>query len=219
MRSILCLLLACLLTACVHDKPNSLDCDQIAALRAQMGKETTAEQLRDWVIRTYQLPSEAIAIEAATAENAKLGTVSVVRWQIGDLQYVAQLGDKATRLLVVGGAHAPTDSWISCLGESAWYVTDSDRTPGGVQRTIDLFFFDQGIGLHGWYYVPVQAESRPPVNGDRLSWNLVFMKPAPVEQLVNDYYGMDPAVTRDILQRIRPWPGDWAEIVFPRSLP
>ncbi len=215
MRNIFCLLLACLLAACVRDKPNSISCGQIAALRAQVDQETSPEQFRDWVSRTYQLPSETITIEAATAEAAKHGTVSVVRWHTGDFQYVAQLGDRAIRLLVVGGTRAPVAPLISCLGESAWYFVRSSGVESGVQRTVELFFPDQGIALHGWYYVPFGAQSRPPVNSDHLFWDLVFMKPGPVEQFVNDYWDYDPMRAREVLQKIKPWPGEWAKIEFP----
>ena len=215
MRNILYLLLACLLAACVRNKPNPISCDQIAALRAQMGKETSPEQFRDWVSRTYQLPSEAVTLEAATLEAAKRGTVSVVRWHTDNFQYVAPMGDRAIRLLVVDGTLAPADSLISCLGESAWYFVSSSGVESGVQRTIELFFPDQGIALDGWYYVPFGIQSRPPVNGDLLFWHIVFMKPGSVEQVVNDFYDYDPALARDVLQKIKPWPGEWAKIEFP----
>jgi len=215
MRNILCLLLVCLLAACVRDKPNPISCDQMATLRTQVGQETSPEQFRDWVSRTYQLPSETITIEAATAEAAKYGTVSIVRWHTGNFQYVAQLGDRAIRWLFVSGTRAPTDSLISCLGESAWYLVHSDGVESGVQRTIVLFFPDQGIALDGWYYVPFGAQSRPPVNSDRLFWHLMFMKPGPLEQLVNDYWDYDPARARDALRKLKPWPSEWAKIVFP----
>jgi hypothetical protein len=41
------------------------------------------------------------------------------------------------------------------------------------------------------------------------------MKPKPVEQIVNDFWGADSALAADILQRIKPWPGEWAKIEFP----
>jgi len=215
MRNILCLMLACLLAACVRDKPNPISCDQIATLRAQVGKETAPEQFRDWVSRTYQLPSETITIEAATGEAAKDGTVSVVRWHTDNFQYVAPLGDGAIRWLVVAGTNAPVDSLISCLGESTWYFVRSSGVESGVQRTVELFFPDQGIALSGWYYVPFNSQSQPPAKSDRLFWDIMFMKSGPVEQVVNYYYAYDPALARDVLQQIKPWPGEWAKIVFP----
>jgi len=215
MRNILCLLFVCLLAACVRAKPNPISCDQIATLRSQVGKETSPQQFREWVSRTYQLPSETITIEAATGEAAKDGTVSIVRWHTDDFQYVVSLGDKAIRWLVVGGTVTPADALISCLGGSAWYLVHSDGVESGVQRSIEMFFPDHGIVLDGWYYVPFSAQSRPPVNSDRLSWDLMIMKPGSVEQLVHDYWDYDPAQARDALQRIKPWPGEWAKIVFP----
>lgn len=215
MRNFFCLLLVCLLAACVGDKPNLISCDQIANLRSQVGKETSLEQFQEWVSRTYQLPDKTVAVEGTTAEAARRGTVNFVSWHTGNFQYVAQLDSRTVLRLSVSGTDAPTDSLISCLGESAWYFVRSDGVESGVQRTIVLFFPDQGIVLDGWYYIPFSAQSRPLVNRDRLSWHLMFMRPGSVEQLVGDYYDYDPPLARDVLQKIKPWPGDWSKIEFP----
>jgi len=215
MRNFFCLLLVCLLAACVRDKPNPISCDQIAILRSQVGEVTSPEQFREWVSRTYQLPNEAIAIEGTTAEAARRGTVSFVGWHTGNFQYVAQLGSRVVLRFWVSGTDAPTDSLLACLGASAWYFVSASGAESGVQRDIKMFFPDQGIALDGWYYVPFGAQARLPANSDHLSWDLIIMKPGSVEQLVSDYYDYDPAQARDVLQQIKPWPGEWAQIEFP----
>lgn len=219
MRNILCFLLVCLLAACTRDRPNLISCDQIAILRSEIGKEATPEQFQKWVSRTYQLANSAVAVEGTTVEAVKRGTVSFVSWHIGNFQYVAQLDSRVVLRFLVSGTDASTDSLISCLGTSAWYFVHSSGAERGAQRTVELFFPDHGIVLHGWYYVPFGAQSRPLLNRDRLSWHLMFMRPGSVEQLVGDYYDYDPALARDVLRQIKPWPGDWSKIEFPPYLP
>ena len=215
MRKFIYAVFILLLVACNHGQRPSLGCDQITVLRAQVGAVVSPQEFQQWVSMTYQLPLDDISIAPAAIEVVRRGMVTEVIWQRDSLQYGAQFGERELLRVWVWGTGTSGDQLVACLGEPERYFAYSSGVESGLQRSVDLFFPDLGVLAHGWDYVRPSVRPLPSLGGGFGFENLVFMKPKPVEQIVNDFWGADSALAADILQRIKPWPGEWAKIEFP----
>lgn len=218
MRRLALLILVLLLGSCTYLTylgQKELSCEEIATLRAQVGKEFSLESLRRWIHETYQVPLESIWV--ATTPD---GQTHIVHW--GDANrtyYYASLHQPELVVddITFGGVRGSAGSLIACLGEpalyEAWYKFDPPAYANHLHIT--LLFPEQGVLASGARFFRSRPKEPPPINDDFPIEFIRFIRPGTAEQVLNNLYGHLPTnLYEQALRNYKPWPGNWQDIVI-----
>lgn len=217
------LVLTVFLTSCAIRLPGQrLDCDQVAG-----------KPLRG--LFTNQVGRDRFTIEAGEAYGIKVSEFSTdtydpkqtvvterIAWTVSNNLYMAYFIGQDLKLVVMEWHSVrPTGAEIvKCFGTPAFYR--AYYTQGAHSKILDLalLYPDQGVVAQSHLF---SNDKEPPrIDSSMLFWNIAFVSPGGVDQIVEDVYIFQPAEQRtEILNKVKPWPGAWHNLtvdIDPRML-
>lgn len=214
------LLLILLLTGCTVPQLERPRCEEIANLRAQIGKEVSPESFREWVSQTYHIPLETITVDVL--ENGQRHVVhwnevtrvwSIVKWEeVVQVWYSATIEGLVVENIRVGGGSVPASKVMACLGKPARYRAWYRRIVEGNQLSLSLLFADQGILAVGARFFRSDLRQPPPISDAFPLTGFTFTRPGSAEQLFHRIYSSEGY--EQMLREHRPWPDSWEDIVI-----
>jgi hypothetical protein len=207
------LALMLVLASCTSMRPQVLDCDELSAsaLRSQIDRSTSSEQLRAWVSDAYDLQVSDIR-----AEVFKPGEAESIEWQKDGITYLGWIeGARLTDVTISYGApRPPADRFVACLGSPERYSASYRQMVEGNQLGLDLLFAAQGSLVYGAKFTNVEETQPPAINGNFLVTGLRMVKPGSAVQVLGEIYGgPSSGAIEGALNESKPWPGQWKSIV------
>lgn len=218
MRKLLLLLPVLLLTSCFFTPGKTrapFACEHIASLQRQVGTDTSIEALRDSIQGESGLPLERIEARIADGSVVNADATHYVTWtDQRKLTYRAYLHDRQVIEVRVDNTEMSGGQLLACLGQPEQYYADSSWIEPGPVRDIYLFFPRQGIMAKGrqTFRGKVDLKQIPGVDDQFPFDDLTIVKPQSVEQIVAVGWG---DYGRVMLQKLRPWPGEWVKMEIP----
>ena len=213
MRQLAWLLLGLtLLTSCAHAR-QSMSCDEIANLRAQIGKTFTREALRTWILSNYSSDANKRMLED------EVGDGESVIFQWGDLDgtyYLVVLKGNTLAEFEWSGIEATAGEVIACLGEPDRYAYYPVSGVSISFASLDLLFPTAGVYASGARTLPVRPDRYPQVDAAFPIDELSFTQPVSSgETFLQTWVATIPGGQPQLwLNRFRPWPANWEDIII-----
>lgn len=194
----------------------ALTCEQIAWLQQPIGVTTSPEAIRDSVRIAFSLPPEAVRVVHSGADGTAMNSdeAEFVRWldqrKLGFVIHLDTQGQVAR--IDTSNMRTPGDNLLACLGQPVQYYSYAAWEENGSSHRLHLCFPEQGICAYGAdHWRGVYTDPLPAINSQFPFYDLMIVKPRPLEQLFVEGWGdYGPRV----LQESKPWPGAWEKIEF-----
>ena len=211
MRRWIYLLFVLLLVACAPMKQRSCNEISAAALRSILFKEITVDDLLTWIAQTYHVPSENIRVDVIK------GTFQSITWTTEGIQYRVYTEESvATGAVLLYEWGLPSaNQVIACLGTPERYRAEYTLDIPGNQLGFGMLFPAQGILASGAEFLRSRPKEPPPIKGSFRLYGFVITQPGSGEQILREIYCQGSAeLCERMLQKYKPWPQDWQNIVI-----
>jgi hypothetical protein len=212
-RAAVVLLLGVLLSGCTGIGAVQPICDEIIALRAQISRAGSPEQLRTWIVDSYKITQESIEMHSGLQQEVRL------LWHRADQWYSMSIENGAVAEIGAQIRGLSAADVIACLGQPGQYrATYGYETEGGTQLDFAMLFPDQGILAGGAKILRARPAQPPAITSDFPIEGFQFMRPGPVSTLLQQAHSVyTPALREQMINAYKPWPGDWQGIMIGQS--
>lgn len=215
-RTFLLVLIVLLIVSCASPAQPHRDCNELSLiedLRAEMFKPIEFEELRHWIIETYNLGLNDVKV-------SKYGDLSSLGWQKDGITYVLTIQDSVPYDARIGFAtYRPSfGEALKCLGwgnPDYYWAFFGDEIPYGKAYTVDLYFVEKGALLaSGKHFITHSSVKSPPLDANLPVDVLIFVKSGSLEEVysrVNHGISLD---SREPAEQPKPWPGSWSNLKY-----
>jgi len=206
------LLFVLLLVACAPVKQRSCNEISAAALRLILFKEITVDDLLTRIAQTYHVPSESIRVDMISN-----GIFQRITWTTEGIQYNVYIEESVATgaVLLYEWGRPSADQVIACLGTPERYRAEYTWDIPGNQLGFDLLFPAQGILAFGVEFLRSRPKEPPPIKGSFRLYGFDITQPGSGEQILREIYCQGSAdLCERMLQKYKPWPQDWQNIVI-----
>jgi len=200
------------LTACAPSTmpPRSIDrtCDwlQEPHLQTLSFGAMTMEEFENWLRGNY-------GIDKIEYKNAYPAGSRTNFWQKDGKKYAANFyEDRLVRIDIYWEEPYPTGrSFINCFGSPSFYDTLYQQEIEARSLSLELWY--PILGIQASAYLLCRANCPPSIDEQTGLSGMSFFAPRESVEDVLPFLYNSPAASKNILESLRPWPGDWSAIV------
>lgn len=220
---LICLVLSVFITACNFPSLQpDLACDWILdpAVQSMHSEiETLAPNQIVQRIRTaFQVEKADVGIDQYSDKEF----TARYSWEANGKEYVSSFAqDELVRLRVVWHTAEPTVSqFLECFGPPAWYRASYFQVAHGDELKVELWYPDQGIVATHYQFVTSGERTPPPVAPTDQMKYLMLVRPGSLEAVTErTFRDFSREQRSQMLQSMKPWPGDVGQFQVERAWP
>lgn len=209
MRKLIMLPLLLALLTCCSGIPTGLTCEEVNALRLQISRKDSIENLRTTIAQNYRISSESITVDDRPLQQGQL-----LQWHSNGLSYNMSIQDSTVVQIGVSGQEVTAAAVMACLGQPSHYsAMYGYETAGGTQLSLNLLFPETGVLAGGAKILSARPAQPPAISADFPINGFQFMEPRSADVLLEEAHRMyATALRQQLLAAYKPWPGSWERL-------